>query len=284
MITKKREIQLAKNKKSTKADLFANFMNMQFRFIFGKPESGIVRKVFGIFFILPIYLGLIFGILVQSFSPSDSDSTSEVAVETSQSSSPNPENNSGQAKEPPIPREFLRPLIMKSFESNKDKDWWNHITDIEESRLTDDSKISSWIYVKTDYTVASAQNLIDATNLCNSLITTLDRDGFTVWIMGTVTEGNLNLDNTITTRDKEIPISQGGSNKPGNEDWCVANNYFGDVLAEMRAQGWKSQYGEGRDESGNEVIVDQRKMFEGSGFQKSPIFFLNEPSSNKYTP
>ena len=236
------------------------------------------------FFVLPIYLGVIFAILGQVLSTSDENVTPNSSTETSQVSPSSVPSAETTAKEPPIPREFLRPLIMKSFEQNQDKDWWNHIIDIEESRLTDDSKISSWIYVKTDYTVASAQNLIDATDLCNSLITTLDRDGFTVWIMGTVTEGNLNLDNTITTRDKEIPISQGGSNKPGSEDWCVANNYFGDVIAEMRAQGWKSQYGEGRDENGNEVVVDQRKMFEGSGFQKSPIFFLNETSSNKYTP
>ena len=275
---------MAKKTKSQNSNSFSNFINQQIRFIIGKPESSKTRKLFGVFFVLPIYIGIIFAILGQVLSTSDENVTPNSSTETSQASPSSVPAAETRAKEPPIPREFLRPLIMKSFEQNQDKDWWNHITDIKESRLTDDSKISSWIYVKTDYTVASAQNLIDATNLCNSLITTLDRDGFTVWIMGTVTEGNLNLDNTITTRDKEIPISQGGSNKPGNEDWCVANNYFGDVIAEMRAQGWKSQYGEGRDESGNEVIVDQRKMFEGSGFQKSPIFFLNEPSSNKYTP
>jgi hypothetical protein len=278
------ESKLAKKTKSQNSNSFSNFINQQIRFIIGKPESSKTRKLFGVFFVLPIYIGIIFAILGQVLSTSDENVTPNSSTETSQASPSSVPAAETRAKEPPIPREFLRPLIMKSFEQNQDKDWWNHITDIKESRLTDDSKISSWIYVKTDYTVASAQNLIDATNLCNSLITTLDRDGFTVWIMGTVTEGNLNLDNTITTRDKEIPISQGGSNKPGNEDWCVANNYFGDVIAEMRAQGWKSQYGEGRDESGNEVIVDQRKMFEGSGFQKSPIFFLNEPSSNKYTP
>ena len=278
------ESKLAKKTKSQNSNSFSNFINQQIRFIIGKPESSKTRKLFGVFFVLPIYIGIIFAILGQVLSTSDENVTPNSSTETSQASPSSVPAAETRAKEPPIPREFLRPLIMKSFEQNQDKDWWNHITDIEESRLTDDSKISSWIYVKTDYTVASAQNLIDATNLCNSLITTLDRDGFTVWIMGTVTEGNLNLDNTITTRDKEIPISQGGSNKPGNEDWCVANNYFGDVIAEMRAQGWKSQYGEGRDESGNEVIVDQRKMFEGSGFQKSPIFLLNEPGSNKYTP
>jgi hypothetical protein len=275
---------LSKKVKSQKGFSFNDFINQQVRFIFGKPESGVVRKIFGLFFILPIYLGIVFGILVQIFSSSDGGQSANNSTETNQTSPSALPVEKIQAKEPPIPREFLRPLIMKSFEENKDKDWWNHITDIEESRLTDDSKISSWIYVKTDYTVASAQNLIDATDLCNSLITTLDRDGFTVWIMGTVTEGNLNLDNTITTRDKEIPISQGGSNTPGREDWCVASNYFGDVIAEMRKQGWKSQYGEGRDENGNEVIVDKRKMYEGTGFQKSPIFFLNEPGSNKYTP
>ena len=275
---------MAKKTKSQNSNSFSNFVNQQIRFIIGKPESSKIRKLFGVFFVLPIYLGVIFAILGQVLSTSDENVTPNSSTETSQVSPSSVPSAETTAKEPPIPREFLRPLIMKSFEQNQDKDWWNHIIDIEESRLTDDSKISSWIYVKTDYTVASAQNLIDATDLCNSLITTLDRDGFTVWIMGTVTEGNLNLDNTITTRDKEIPISQGGSNKPGSEDWCVANNYFGDVIAEMRAQGWKSQYGEGRDENGNEVVVDQRKMFEGSGFQKSPIFFLNEPSSNKYTP
>ena len=275
---------MAKKTKSQNSNSFSNFVNQQIRFIIGKPESSKIRKLFGVFFVLPIYLGVIFAILGQVLSTSDENVTPNSSTETSQVSPSSVPSAETTAKEPPIPREFLRPLIMKSFEQNQDKDWWNHITDIEESRLTDDSKISSWIYVKTDYTVASAQNLIDATDLCNSLITTLDRDGFTVWIMGTVTEGNLNLDNTITTRDKEIPISQGGSNKPGSEDWCVANNYFGDVIAEMRAQGWKSQYGEGRDENGNEVVVDQRKMFEGSGFQKSPIFFLNETSSNKYTP
>lgn len=275
---------MAKKTKSQNSNSFSNFVNQQIRFIIGKPESSKIRKLFGVFFVLPIYLGVIFAILGQVLSTSDENVTPNSSTETSQVSPSSVPSAETTAKEPPIPREFLRPLIMKSFEQNQDKDWWNHIIDIEESRLTDDSKISSWIYVKTDYTVASAQNLIDATDLCNSLITTLDRDGFTVWIMGTVTEGNLNLDNTITTRDKEIPISQGGSNKPGREDWCVANNYFGDVIAEMRAQGWKSQYGEGRDENGNEVVVDQRKMFEGSGFQKSPIFFLNEPSSNKYTP
>ena len=278
------ESKLAKKTKSQNSNSFSNFVNQQIRFIIGKPESSKIRKLFGVFFVLPIYLGVIFAILGQVLSTSDENVTPNSSTETSQVSPSSVPSAETTAKEPPIPREFLRPLIMKSFEQNQDKDWWNHIIDIEESRLTDDSKISSWIYVKTDYTVASAQNLIDATDLCNSLITTLDRDGFTVWIMGTVTEGNLNLDNTITTRDKEIPISQGGSNKPGSEDWCVANNYFGDVIAEMRAQGWKSQYGEGRDENGNEVVVDQRKMFEGSGFQKSPIFFLNEPSSNKYTP
>lgn len=275
---------MPKKTKSQNSNSFNNFINQQIRFIIGKPESSKIRKLFGVFFVLPIYLGVIFAILGQVLSTSDENVTPNSSTETSQVSPSSVPSAETTAKEPPIPREFLRPLIMKSFEQNQDKDWWNHIIDIEESRLTDDSKISSWIYVKTDYTVASAQNLIDATDLCNSLITTLDRDGFTVWIMGTVTEGNLNLDNTITTRDKEIPISQGGSNKPGSEDWCVANNYFGDVIAEMRAQGWKSQYGEGRDENGNEVVVDQRKMFEGSGFQKSPIFFLNEPSSNKYTP
>lgn len=275
---------MAKKTKSQNSNSFSNFVNQQIRFIIGKPESSKIRKLFGVFFVLPIYLGVIFAILGQVLSTSDENVTPNSSTETSQVSPSSVPSAETTAKEPPIPREFLRPLIMKSFEQNQDKDWWNHIIDIEESRLTDDSKISSWIYVKTDYTVASAQNLIDATDLCNSLITTLDRDGFTVWIMGTVTEGNLNLDNTITTRDKEIPISQGGSNKPGSEDWCVANNYFGDVIAEMRAQGWKSQYGEGRDENGNEVVVDQRKMFEGSGFQKSPIFFLNETSSNKYTP
>ena len=278
------EYKLPKKTKSQNSNSFNNFINQQIRFIIGKPESSKIRKLFGVFFVLPIYLGVIFAILGQVLSTSDENVTPNSSTETSQVSPSSVPSAETTAKEPPIPREFLRPLIMKSFEQNQDKDWWNHIIDIEESRLTDDSKISSWIYVKTDYTVASAQNLIDATDLCNSLITTLDRDGFTVWIMGTVTEGNLNLDNTITTRDKEIPISQGGSNKPGSEDWCVANNYFGDVIAEMRAQGWKSQYGEGRDENGNEVVVDQRKMFEGSGFQKSPIFFLNEPSSNKYTP
>ena len=278
------ESKLAKKTKSQNSNSFSNFVNQQIRFIIGKPESSKIRKLFGVFFVLPIYLGVIFAILGQVLSTSDENVTPNSSTETSQVSPSSVPSAETTGKEPPIPREFLRPLIMKSFEQNQDKDWWNHIIDIEESRLTDDSKISSWIYVKTDYTVASAQNLIDATDLCNSLITTLDRDGFTVWIMGTVTEGNLNLDNTITTRDKEIPISQGGSNKPGREDWCVANNYFGDVIAEMRAQGWKSQYGEGRDENGNEVVVDQRKMFEGSGFQKSPIFFLNEPSSNKYTP
>ena len=275
---------MPKKTKSQNSNSFNNFINQQIRFIIGKPESSKIRKLFGVFFVLPIYLGVIFAILGQVLSTSDENVTPNSSTETSQVSPSSVPSAETTAKEPPIPREFLRPLIMKSFEQNQDKDWWNHIIDIEESRLTDDSKISSWIYVKTDYTVASAQNLIDATDLCNSLITTLDRDGFTVWIMGTVTEGNLNLDNTITTRDKEIPISQGGSNKPGSEDWCVANNYFGDVIAEMRAQGWKSQYGEGRDENGNEVVVDQRKMFEGSGFQKSPIFFLNETSSNKYTP
>ena len=275
---------MVKKAKPQKGNSFNNFINQQIRFIFGKPESRIIRKLFGLFFILPIYLGLIFGILGLFLSPADEDLSSNTSAESNQtSSSANPVEKM-QAKEPPIPREFLRPLIMKSFEQNQDKDWWNHIIDIEESRLTDDSKISSWIYVKTDYTVASAQNLIDASDLCNSLITTLDRDGFTVWVMGTVTEGNLNLDNTITTRDKEIPITTGGSNTPGNEDWCIAKNYFGDVIAEMRNQGWKSRYGEGRDENGNEVIVDERKMYEGTGFQKSPIFFLNEPGSNKYTP
>ena len=275
---------MAKKTKSQNSNSFSNFVNQQIRFIIGKPESSKIRKLFGVFFVLPIYLGVIFAILGQVLSTSDENVTPNSSTETSQVSPSSVPSAETTAKEPPIPREFLRPLIMKSFEQNQDKDWWNHIIDIEESRLTDDLKISSWIYVKTDYTVASAQNLIDATDLCNSLITTLDRDGFTVWIMGTVTEGNLNLDNTITTRDKEIPISQGGSNKPGSEDWCVANTYFGDVVAEMRTKGWKLQYGEGRDENGNEVVVDQRKMFEGSGFQKSPIFFLNEPGSNKYTP
>ena len=275
---------MAKKTKSQNSNSFSNFVNQQIRFIIGKPESSKTRKLFGVFFVLPIYLGIIFAILGQVLSTSDENVTPNSSTETSQVSPSSVPSAETTAKEPPIPREFLRPLIMKSFEQNQDKDWWNHIIDIEESRLTDDLKISSWIYVKTDYTVASAQNLIDATDLCNSLITTLDREGFTVWIMGTVTEGNLNLDNTITTRDKEIPISQGGSNKPGSEDWCVANTYFGDVVAEMRTKGWKLQYGEGRDENGNEIVVDQRKMYEGSGSQKSPIFFLNEPGSNKYTP
>ena len=157
-------------------------------------------------------------------------------------------------------------LLNGVYDADPKAPWWGRITAIEEKLFSDDNYVS--MRINTNYRLNEPADVIEATNLCNAMVTSIPRKGWYVEINGIITEGVTNADGSVETADYERErITDGESWEEGNSftKYCKARALFTDVVEGLRAGGWTEQYVD--DEK------DPAKVYEGGFTQDGDIYF-----------
>lgn len=161
---------------------------------------------------------------------------------------------------------ILEKILKDFYDENSNSNWWSRIDKVAEVLGTESAKM---VKIKTNYSLASVDDVEQGTLLCNAIISYLPREGLAIRIDGLIEEGKILLDGTVKSKVNEAPITNFGNsaNPDGIPEWCVARTLFYDVRDGLKLRGWKQQYG-----YGELTLEEQRKMYEGGFMQKGPIY------------
>jgi len=164
-------------------------------------------------------------------------------------------------------------LLNGVYDKDPKAAWWGRITAIEQKVFSDDNYIS--MRVNTNYRLNEPADVIEATNLCNAMVTSIPREGWGVEINGIITEGLTNADGSIETADydrEEITFGESWNEGATYTKHCQARALFSDVVAGLKADGWTEEYID--DEK------DPAKVFEGAFIQDGDIYFKDVGTIN----
>ena len=170
---------------------------------------------------------------------------------------------------------ILEKILREFYAENQTATWWNRIENVTEGLIGDES--AKMIYIKTDYSLNSVDDVEQATLLCNALISHLPREGLSVRVDGLLKVGRTLLDGTVESIIKSDPVTDFGSSADADwvPEWCVARTLFYNVVDGLKARGWKQQYG-----YGSLTPEEKKKMYEGAFTQKGPIYFKDWKDGN----
>lgn len=159
-------------------------------------------------------------------------------------------------------------LLDAVYEKDPKAPWWGRITGIERKLGSDDTFVA--MRITTDYRLDEPADVIEATNMCNAMVTSIPREGWLVNVTGIINEGITNADGSIETAeyDRE-PLTSGQSwDADYSAEFCRARALFTDVLEALRADGWTDAL--------TEDPIDPSKEYEdASRAQDGDIFFVD---------
>lgn len=159
-------------------------------------------------------------------------------------------------------------LLNGVYDKDPSAPWWGRITSIERLIGSSDNYVA--MRINTDYRLNEPQDVIEATNMCNAMVTSIPREGWQVSVNGIITEGITNADGSVETADND------GERITGSESWnegypekfCKARALFTDVVAAMRAEGWTEDL--------MEDPKDPAKVYDDANWaQDGDIFFVD---------
>ncbi len=110
----------------------------------------------------------------------------------------------------------------------------------------------------TNYRLDNPADVIEATNMCNAMVTSVSR------------EGNTNANGSIETAeyDSETMSSSQSWDADYSSDYCRARALFTDVVEGLKADGWTDYL--------LKDSRDPRKEYEGSSWaQEGDIYFVD---------
>lgn len=178
-------------------------------------------------------------------------------------------NSQSSNKFPKIEGDYdgiLEKILRDFYEENQNSNWWSRIDKVKEGFGTESAKM---VYIKTNYSMGSVDDVEQGTLLCNAIISHLPREGLAIRVDGLIQEGKILLDGTVKSKVRETPVTNWGNsaNPDGIPEWCVARTLFYHVVDGLKLRGWKQQYG-----YGDLTVEEKRKMYEGAFMQKGPVY------------
>ncbi len=182
-------------------------------------------------------------------------------------SSPPEQAADGSWSRPSAWSDVSQNLLDGVYDDDPTAPWWGRVTGIERMLGSDDNFIA--MRITTDYRLDEPADVMEATNLCNALVTSIPREGWLVEINGIITEGITNADGSVETAEYDRETITDGESWDENFSarYCQARALFTDVIEELRANGWTQQYLD--DEK------DPAKVFEGNFAQDGDIYFVD---------
>jgi len=160
-------------------------------------------------------------------------------------------------------------LLDAVYDKDPKAAWWGRITGIERMLGSDDNFIE--MRVTTNYRLDSPADVIEATNMCNAMVTSIPREGWIVEVTGIINEGITNVDGSIETAefDRELMTAGQSWDADYSSDYCRARALFTDVVEGLKAEGWTDYL--------REDSLDPSKEYEGSSWaQEGDIYFVDE--------
>lgn len=158
-------------------------------------------------------------------------------------------------------------LLDAVYDKDPKAAWWGRITGIERMLGSDDNFVS--MRVTTNYRLDNPADVIEATNMCNAMVTSISQEGWLVDVTGIINEGITNADGSIETAeyDRERITTGQSWDADYSSDYCQARALFTDVVEGLKANGWTEQY--------LEDSRDPSKVYESIGAQDGDIWFVD---------
>ena len=154
-------------------------------------------------------------------------------------------------------------LLDKVYDADPTSPTWNRITDIQRRLLSSDQFVR--MRIETDFEMASAADVMAATELCNALVKSVPREGFQVDVTGRIVEGVTNADGSIETAVNEREFIARGQSGDREPEFCHAKVRFTALIPQMQAAGWREDYSH----INEEMIMDTRYAQDGD------VYFLD---------